>query len=94
MTNGKRNQKRKKVEFSKVILVILFLVDFSVTVFTCRMVKATGDTTPLCYLIPSVSAATAIGINAYYGKAKVENRIKLARAYGVDISEQSLSENF
>lgn len=86
--------KRRKKEFSKLIIVGAGLINLVVIVFTVIMIWMTGDLTPLCYLIPSVGAEFSAGTVAYYAKAKVENRIKLMRTYGVDPSEQAFSDNF
>lgn len=65
----------------------------AVIVFTFIMVWRTGDLSPLCTLIPAVAAETATGTGFYYAKAKVENKIKLMKSYGVRLTEQSFSDN-
>ena len=86
--------KKVKVEFSKVIILLALTINVAVVVFSCVAMWHTGDLSALCYLIPSVSAEVATATGFYYSKAKVENRIKLMAAYGVEASEQSFSENF
>ena len=83
-----------KIEFSKLIMVFAAVVNVGVIVFACVAMWQTGDLSALCYLIPSVAAEVATATGFYYSKAKVENRIKLMSAYGVEMSEQSFSENF
>lgn len=75
MEKGK--PQKKKVEFSKVLVVSVCLITVMVAAFTCYMVWITMDTTPLAYLIPAVFAEAATGTGFYYSKAKRENEIKL-----------------
>lgn len=91
---GEHAKKKKKKEFSKIIVVLVGIVNAIVVGFTIVMIWRTMDLTPLCYLIPAVAAEFSAGTVAYYSKAKVENRIKLMSAYGVDLSEHAFSENF
>lgn len=82
---------KKRPEFSKVVLVMMIVVNIAVIVFACVMMWRTCDLTPLAYLIPSVSAEVAAGTGGYYWKAKAENKIKLAKAYGIELTEQMLN---
>lgn len=81
-----------KMEFSKIILLIALAVNLAVIVFACVMMWRTGDLSPLAYLLPSVGAEVAAGTGGYYWKAKAENKIKLAKAYGIELNEHVLSE--
>ena len=72
---------RKKVEFSKLIFVSVLTL--AITVFSCRVIWLTMDTSALAYLIPAVFAEMATGTGFYYSKAKAENKIKLMAAHGV-----------
>lgn len=81
--------KEKKHEFSKLILIVAAILNFSVMIFTCVMVWRTNDLTPLAYLIPSTAAEVATGTAFYYNKAKAENRLKLMKIYGIDINENN-----
>ena len=74
---------KKKVEFSKLIFVGVSVFTIAITVFSCRMIWITMDTTALAYLIPAVFAEMAAATGFYYTKAKVENKIKLMALYGV-----------
>ncbi|WP_455619658.1 hypothetical protein [Eisenbergiella sp.] len=68
---------KKKMEFSKLIFVGVSIVTMVITVFSCRMIWITMDTSALAYLIPAVFAEMATGTGFYYSKAKAENKIKL-----------------
>lgn len=83
---------KKPMEFSKAILLFAAVVNIVVIIFTLIMVWRTCDLSPLAYLIPSVAAETATGTGFYYLKAKVENRIKLMKHYGVEPTESSFNE--
>lgn len=85
---------KKKMEFSKWLIVAAGAVNLAVIGFAIVMIWRTNDPSPLGYLIPSVAAEFSAGTVAYYGKAKVENRIKLMAAYNVEPTESAFSENF
>ena len=55
--------RKKKREFSKIIITIVGAVTLVVSAFTMAVVWKTSDTAPLAYLIPSVfgELATATG---------------------------------
>ena len=74
---------KKKVEFSKLIFVGVSVFTIAITVFSCRMIWITMDTTALAYLIPAVFAEMASATGFYYTKAKTENKIKLMALNGV-----------
>lgn len=74
---------KKKVEFSKLIFVGVSMLTLAITVFSCRMIWITKDTSALAYLIPAVFAEMAAATGFYYTKAKVENKIKLMALHGV-----------
>lgn len=78
-------KRRKKLEFSKIILIAVSVLTVSVTVFTFLIVWRSGDTSPLSYLIPAVFAELATATGFYYSKAKAENRIKLRKKYGAEV---------
>lgn len=73
----------KKVEFSKLIFVGVSVLTIAITLFSCRMIWLTMDTSVLAYLIPAVFAEMASATGFYYSKAKAENRIKLMSLSGV-----------
>lgn len=84
-----RKKQKKKLEFSKLILISISIFAIIVSIFTMIAVILTGDTSALAYLIPAVFAELATATGFYYSKAKSENRIKLTKLYGRDAVEQS-----
>lgn len=84
---------KKKMEFSKKILIIASTINISVIVFACVMMWRTNDLTPLCYLIPAVAAEVATGTGFYYNKAKLENQIKLTSIYGAQTESDADETN-
>lgn len=74
---------KKKVEFSKLVFLGVSIVTIAITVFSCRMIWLTMDTSALAYLIPAVFAEMASATGFYYTKAKAENKIKLMALSGV-----------
>ena len=74
---------KKKVEFSKLVFLGVSIVTIAITVFSCRVIWLTMDTSALAYLIPAVFAEMASATGFYYTKAKAENKIKLMALSGV-----------
>ncbi len=74
---------KKKVEFSKLVFLGVSIVTIAITVFSCRMIWLTMDTSALAYLIPAVFAEMASATGFYYTKAKAENKIKLMAQSGI-----------
>lgn len=89
----RRKSNQKKWEFSKLILVMVSVVNLAVIVFSCVMMWRTCDLSPLAYLLPAVAAETATGTGFYYSKAKAENKIKLMKSCGVEPTEDTFKEN-
>ena len=65
----------------------------AVVLFTMVVVAITLDLTPMAYLIPGVFGALGVGTGYYFTKAKVENRIKLMKRYGVEPSKESFNDD-
>ena len=78
-------KRRKKLEFSKLIMLTVGAVTIIVTAFALFMMWKTQDLSPLAYLIPAVFTELSVGTGFYYSKAKAENRIKLRKQYGSEI---------
>lgn len=74
---------KKKVEFSKLVFLGVSIVTIAITLFSCRIIWLTMDTSALAYLIPAVFAEMASATGFYYTKAKAENKIKLMALNGV-----------
>lgn len=83
---------KKKVEFSKLVFMGVSIVTIAITVFSCRMIWITMDTSALAYLIPAVFAEMASATGFYYTKAKAENKIKLMAASGVQPEPSNFNE--
>ena len=84
---------RKKLEFSKLIFMGVSVVTMAITVFSCRMIWLTMDTSALAYLIPAVFAEMASATGFYYTKAKAENKIKLMARSGVKPEASDFNSN-
>ena len=83
---------KKKVEFSKLVFLGVSIVTIAITVFSCRVIWLTMDTSALAYLIPAVFAEMASATGFYYTKAKAENKIKLMAASGVQPEPSNFNE--
>lgn len=73
--------KKPKIEFSKKLLYVIFIVTGIIIAFTLAFVWRTGDSAPLLYLIPAVFVEVGTATGFYYWKAKAENEIKLQGTY-------------
>lgn len=80
-------KKKKKIEFSKLLLIIGLVLSLIVMAFSMALMWKTMDTSPLSYLIPSVFGLVATGFGFYYKKAERENLIKIKNKYGEEIVE-------
>jgi len=74
---SKHKTQKKRFEFSKIIFAGVSIATIAVVVFSCKMIYATGDLSPLAYLIPSVFAELATATGFYYRKAQKENELKI-----------------
>ena len=74
-----KNKNRKRIEFSKIIMITAMTVNVLVIAFSCVVVWVTKDTSPLLYIIPAVAAEVATGSGFYYNKAKAENKLKIMK---------------
>lgn len=83
---------KKKVEFSKLVFLGVSIVTIAITVFSCRVIWLTMDTSALAYLIPAVFAEMASATGFYYTKAKAENKIKIMAASGVQPEPSNFNE--
>lgn len=83
---------KKKVEFSKLVFLGVSIVTIAITVFSCRMIWLTMDTSALAYLIPAVFAEMASATGFYYTKAKAENKFKIMAASGVQPEPSNFNE--
>ena len=85
-----QKKRKKNMEFSKKILIFVGIVNIIVIAFSIVMMWRTMDTSPLCYLIPSVAAEVSISTNAYYSKARRENLLKIMQSNNVPVNENTI----
>ena len=78
------------MEFSKILAILIISFFLIVIIYSMALMWKTCDTSPLAYLIPSVSGLTATTVGFYYYKAKAENLLKIKKKY--DMSKEELSE--
>lgn len=85
-----KKKRKNNMEFSKKILYFVGVVNVIVVAFSIVLMWKTMDTTPLCYLIPSVAAEVSISTNAYYSKARRENILKIMQSNNVPVNENTI----
>ena len=83
---SRRPKKKKKkdaapLEFSKKIFLGLSVLVGGLAVFVCVMVWRTEDVSITQALVDNAFALLKVGVVSYFGKAALENRIKLAHFY-------------
>jgi len=85
LSNRCKSKKKKKkaapLEFSKKIFLGLSVLVGGLAVFTCVMVWRTEDVSITQALIDNAFDLLKVGVVSYFGKAALENRIKLAHFY-------------
>jgi H+/Cl- antiporter ClcA len=84
---SRRRPKRKKkseqnpLEFSKRIFIGLSALAGAVATFSCIMAWRTGEEAIMQALIDHAFGLLKVGVVSYFGKAALENKIKLAHFY-------------
>ena len=85
LSRRKPKKKKKKdaapLEFSKKIFLGLSVLVGGLAVFVCVMVWRTEDISITQALIDNAFGLLKVGVVSYFGKAALENRIKLAHFY-------------
>lgn len=72
-------KQKKKIEFSKLIVIMSILITILTEAFVCWITVITKDLSALAYLIPAVFTQMGVTISFYLHKAQKENQIKIAR---------------
>lgn len=85
-----RKKRKKNMEFSKKILFFVGAINVIVIIFSIALMWRTMDTSPLCYLIPSVAAEVSISTNAYYSKSRRENILKIMQSNNIPVNEDTI----
>lgn len=95
MKGKHRPKKQKKIEFMKLIFVLIFAAACQVTGYCEWMVYlsykvamnssgiAAMDMTPFAYIVPGWCTILASVVGFYSIKAKAENKIKLSAIYSI-----------
>lgn len=85
-------KKNKKIEFSKKIFYMVSTLAVIVIVYSMALMWYTKDSSALAYLIPSVLGEMGCATAFYFNKAKMENKIKLSKRYGLDITNETIND--
>lgn len=83
-----RRRKKKKIETSKILLIVSDVMAAAVLIGTVVAVFVLQDATPLAYLIPAVFGLAATSHGFYYWKAKAENLNKWGQGDKVTMKEE------
>jgi multisubunit Na+/H+ antiporter MnhB subunit len=77
----KKKPEQNPLEFSKRIFIGLSVLAGAVAAFVCVMVWRTGDVSVTQALIDNAFGLLKVGVVSYFGKAALENKIKLSSIY-------------
>jgi H+/Cl- antiporter ClcA len=77
----KKKQTQGHMEFSKRIFLGLSILVGALAAFVCIMVWRTEDVSVTQALVDNAFALLKVGVVSYFGKAALENKIKLAHFY-------------
>lgn len=77
---------RKKVEMSKILLIVSDIMAGLTLILTFVAVFITRDLSPLAFLIPGVFGLSTVAHGFYYWKAKAENLKKFGQADKITMS--------
>lgn len=84
---------KKKIEFSKIILIGVSILTTYIVLFSSYMIWETKDLTPLAYLIPAIFTELATATAFYFNKSKAENKIKLMKSLGLPVTEATINND-
>lgn len=76
-----KKKKRRRKEYSKVLLNRITALTFIVTAFALGAMFWLQDLSSLPTLLSLVFAEYAVGTAFYYNKAKAENKLKITKKY-------------
>lgn len=77
---------RKKVEMSKILLIVSDIMAALTLILTFVAVFITRDLSPLAFLIPGVFGLSTVAHGFYYWKAKAENLKKFGQEDKITMS--------
>lgn len=80
-------QKKKKLEFSKIIFLCTAILFTLVVIGSFILMWHIGNTEALICLISTTGAMVTTGIGFYYNKSKAENLLKISKEHGLSIDE-------
>lgn len=92
--NKTKKKSKKSIEFSKKLLLMLFIQQSVFLMIACALMFVTQTTDALTALTAEVFGQTAIAIGFYYWKAKAENVLKIkkeAKKADIVITEDELT---
>lgn len=87
------NKNKRKREFSKLLFVFVTALNVALILFSCVVTWKTNDLTLLAVAIAGTAADQAFAIKYYYRKAEQENKIKLMKAYKIELEREDFEIN-
>lgn len=88
-----RKRTKKKFEYSKLVVAIVFVLCVVQVVFANVVMLVIGDISGLAYTVPSSMALLTAVVLGYLSKARTENRIKLMSKHKLSVDEIGVIDN-
>ena len=79
---------RNKIEFSKKILIVSYIIAISITIFTCILAFLQKDISSFSAIVLSCWGEVTVGNAFYYWKARSENKVKIISSLNVDVLDK------
>lgn len=79
--------KKKKLEFSKLILIVGYLTAFAFTSLAGYIALVGGDAGSFANIVLAIWGMVSTAVGFYYWKAKAENLIKIAKEVPQELIE-------
>jgi len=79
----------KKIEFSKLIFITMFLTAITFTALTIYVALMGADTSSISNIVLAIWASVGTGELAYYSKAKAENLLKIGKTASIEELERA-----
>ena len=83
----KSDRKKKKREYSKVIVAWCFAIITFFILFACYEVHRLSDTSSIEYITDIVKYLAVVAVGGYFFKSRAENKVKLQIEYQRQASE-------
>lgn len=78
----------KKIQFNKIVMVVMLAVNIVVCAYVLWLMKETGDLSPAPYLLMGEGGAVSVCIGSYAWKERSANNLKIGLASVKEIADK------